>query len=302
MANDENWETYPYIGTVMVKKGYSDDHGEIWTYAFGTAGQSDQWPGKNLCQALAWIVQQLHLGNYEVRGEEDGEVVSVLIGQGAPLNGGVEDKALGEFTEALNKHLHERSEAVNLCGIFAQAREQGIQPKFEKTAEKVKRAAKIGMYANTEIHYAFQLIGILKRIRERSFVLDSPPILGRAPRPVVQLLGEATRCHLHGFHQACVAICRACLEQSLKERVPQHELLQERWNNPKSGELECLISGALRVGSLDGPRRQMADEIRKNGNVVLHRMQEPGEDSWDILQHTRGVVSYLYRNAGEAAQ
>ena len=302
MAENEDSESWPYNkGHVTVSKDFSKDYGEIWTFVDRTAGQSDQWPDKNFCNALAWIVQQLHLGNFDIQGEEDGEVVSVLIGRGAPFVFGFEDKTPEEVINEVKMQVKERSQAVNLGGIFARAREQGIEPKQEKLVEEVKKGAKIGYYSNTEIHYAFQLIRILKRIRERSFVLDSPPILGRASQRVVDLLGEATRCHLYGFHQACVAICRACLEKSLEERVPRSELLQERWNT-KGGELECLVSASFRLGLLDGPHHVMADQVRKYGNNVLHRGLQVGDDSWDILLNTRGVVSYLFRDTEETRQ
>ncbi len=304
MANEGEWENWPYKATSCnVSKEFSKDYGEIWTLVVGTAGQSEHWKQgtPDLCHALAWIVNQLHLGNCDVAGEEDGEIVSVLIGRGTPFVFGVEDKTGEEVVDEAKKHLYKRSRAVNIAGLFAQARERGVKPKYGAQAETVRQVAGADRsgHFNTELHYAFQLIHILKRIRERSFVLDSPPILGRASTRVVDLLGEATRCHLYGLHQASVAICRACLEKSLAERVPREQVLQERLNSG-SGELECLIGAAFRLGCLDGPRHEMADQIRKHGNDVLHRGHVRGERSWDILLNTRAVVSYLFRDPDEA--
>ena len=293
MDNDKNRKSWP------VKEGITitNDVG-IWTFVAGSAGSSNQWPEQDFCLALAWIVQQLHLGNFEVQDKEEGEVVSVLIGRGTTF--AFKDTPQDEVIDEVKDLVERRNLSVRVAGSFAQAREKGIEPKYEKLAEKAivaVNAQSSGSF-NTELHYAFQLIGILRRIKERTLVLHSPPILGKASRPVVEFLGEATRCHLYGFHQACVAICRACLEQSLKDRVPRRELRQEQRNMPRKGELECLISAALRLGFLDGSRHELADQIRKHGNNVLHRALIRGEDSWDILQTTRDVVSYLFRDAG----
>ena len=123
-----------------------------------------------------------------------------------------------------------------------------FMPTFRDSAQRSNTAMALANNSedsallNTELYYAFELIDILKRIRERSFVLEAPPILGRASSLTVSLLGEATRCHLFGFNRACVALCRACLEKSLKDRVPPKEQYQEqRVQNARTVEVENAV-------------------------------------------------------------
>ena len=272
-----------------------NSHYKYWSYVFESAGPSDEWPVKNLCKALNWIVQQISFGNFQVE-EDGGEVISVLMGRGVPFEPG--EMPAPEVAEKVQELTEQRLLSVSLAGIFARSREQGTEPKYkaehERIAEIVNSGKGDGAYFNTELSYIFQFIDILKRIRKRSFILEAPPIMGRASVGVVDLLGEATRCHLYGFHRACVAICRACMERALKDTIPGSQLRRAEWK-PKEGELQRLMRVARTLDLLDDSHFEMADQVRKQGNSVLHRApRKLGEESWEILTKTRGVISHLY--------
>ena len=270
------------------------EHDKIWTYLDRSAGQ---WDDLRMYRALRWMVQQLNFGHFQVEDEENGETLSVLIGRSAAL----EDAAQDDVIEESKK----RFRAVNLAGLFAQAREKGIEPEHVGLAEKIKREAGPGAFLNTEFYYAFELIDILKKIRGKSFVLEAPPILGKDSPWAVSLLGEATRCYLFDLNRASISLCRACMEQSLRDKVPSAELRQEKRKTKKRGDLECLVSAAFRLDLLDKPHHGLADEVRQRGNKMLHRKPqgkpENGSlgmdgDSWEILCKTRAVVSFLFRS------
>ena len=243
------------------------------------------------------MVQQLNFGHFQVEDEENGEILSLLIGRNAVSESAAQDDIIEESKARLR--------AVNIAGLFAQARESGIPPEGAGLSEKVRSTAEDAAFLNTEFHYAFELIAILKKIRERSFVLEAPPVLGKASPWAVSLLGEATRCYLFGFNRASVSLCRACMERSLLERIPQVELLREKQEfRTCKGKLECLVSAAYRLGLLDGSHRNLADQVRRRGNQMLHSMPQGNpengslgtdEDSWEILRKTRAVVSFLFR-------
>ena len=121
--------------------------------------------------------------------------------------------------------------------------------------------------------------------------------MGKASAGVVELLGEATRCHLYGFHRACVAICRASMEKALKDTIAAPVLRQAQWK-PKEGKLQRLLRVAHSVGLLDESHCEMADQIRRQANKVLHSdPRKIGEESWDILLQARGVISHLYSDS-----
>ena len=283
-------------------------NGALWADSPSGAGKFDR-DDFRLYRALRWVVEQISFGQFQICDDGAGNIRSLVIGEEAAL----EDDTLDDITERLKTSLH----AVNIAGIFAQAREEGIEPKHVALAEKVTKSAGPGAFLNTEFYYAFELIDILKRIRERSFALESPPILGRASSLAVSLLGEATRCYLFGFNRACISLCRACLEKCLRDRVPPEEQIQEQVERDSSGlpkwkpdaarrmtDLDCLVSTAFRLGLLDGPHHDLADQVRRHGNKILHSKPQGkpekgslagAEGSWEILCKTRSVVSFLFR-------
>ena len=184
--------------------------GGAWTYLDRSAGQWFAWacgrclidardrPGFQHCnrcgkvtetietvgalrldRALRWMLQQLRFGHFRVEDMENEEVLAVSIGRGIGRGAAPTD----ETRESIIEETGERLRAVNLAGLFAEARESGISPEVSDLAETVRSTAASGAgVQNAEYHYAIELTGILKRIRERSFVLDSPPSWRRHPR------------------------------------------------------------------------------------------------------------------------
>lgn len=119
--------------------------------------------------------------------------------------------------------------------------------------EQVMRPTNEHGRLNTEFHYAFELLEILKRIQELTFVFDAPAFKGVAAAHTADLLQEATRCYLFGLPRACVAACRALLEDGLSQIVPAHEVLNEKWKSgpdAKLGTLFLLINAAIRTEGL----------------------------------------------------
>ena len=179
----------------------------------------DSPPQTPLYSVLRWILNQLNMGCAEFIGEGDNPSAhTVVLGQRA---------AYYSSAKEASEEAQKRSLAVNFAGIFAKARERGIEPEYEELVEKAVRLATENAKMNTEFHYAFELVDILERISDKTFVFDAPPIKGRAEPQTLDLLQEATRCYLFGLHRACVAVCRTALEDSLKQRVPSTRLLEE---------------------------------------------------------------------------
>ena len=203
----------------------------------------DPLPQAPLYSVLRWILDHLNAGCASFIGEGDDQLAhSVVLGQMASSEASSAEEAVKEVTQ---RHL-----AVNFAGVFATARERGVEPEYEDLAEKAKLLATVNAKMNTDFHYAYQLVDILERISNKTSVLDAPPIVGRAGPQTMDLLQEATRCYLFGLHRACVAVCRTVLEDSLKQRVPAQSLLEEGMQSGKAGDLERLIWAC--PGSVDG--------------------------------------------------
>jgi hypothetical protein len=126
-----------------------------------------------LYPVLKWILEQLNLVNFELDIDEDKEVVGITLGRDAIPTFSSKDAAI--------KHAQSRFWAVNLAGVFAKAREEGVEPQFDGLSKKVTLNAKEGAYTNTELHYAFELVKVLGRIRKKTFILSAPPIRRKGP-------------------------------------------------------------------------------------------------------------------------
>ena len=244
-------------------------------------------PKTPLYSVLRWILDQLNTSSFDFIAEDgnDMPVHTIVLGQGAAYAASAE-----EIAEEINK----RSVAVSTAGVLATARERGVEPEYENKYGNLKRLANEYGKMNTEFHYAYELVDILERISQRTFIFDAPPIAGRAAPQTLDLLQEATRCYLFGLHRACVAVCRTALEDSLKQRVPQSSLMEEAMQGGEAGELERLINAAVRARVVPPELRQKAHDIRKRANDVLHQAGLDVPDPWQLLLDTRTIVEEVH--------
>ena len=102
----------PHMKKIALK--VETEHDRTWTYLDRSAGRGQIGP---LYRTLRWMVQQLNFEHFQVEDEENGEILS-LSGRDAVL----EDATRDDVIERSKK----RFRAVNLAGLFAQAREKGI--------------------------------------------------------------------------------------------------------------------------------------------------------------------------------
>ena len=247
----------------------------------------DPLPQAPLYSVLRWILDHINAGCSSFVGEGDGQPAhSVVLGQMASSEASSAEEAIKEVTQ---RHL-----AVNFAGVLATARERGVEPEYADLVEKTKLLATVNAKMNTDFHYAYELVNILKRISHRTFVFDAPPIIGRADPQTMDLLQEATRCYLFGLHRACVTVCRTVMEDSLKQRVPRPSLLEEGMQSGKSGDLERLINAAVRARVLPPEFRKKAHDIRQLANDVLHKADRDVPDPWPFLLDTRTIVDAVH--------
>src|SRR5208283_4029398 len=107
-------------------------------------------------------------------------------------------------------------------------------------------------------------------------------------------LREATRSWIAGHYEASVALSRSALELALKHRV-----MEKAGSLPKrdkdEGELQALIRCARLLGLIDDAYRDLAEEVRQDGNKVVHKGSQVNEDrAQHIVECTRGVLGHLY--------
>ena len=100
-------------------------------------------------------------------------------------------------------------------------------------------------------------------------------------------LKEAVRTYVMGLPQACIALCRAALEQSLKENMTYQ-------SKGHFVELRKLIDEAETAGVLDATTRRIAKDIARDANNVLHEKPTDLKKAKQMLIALRGVLQHVY--------
>jgi hypothetical protein len=100
-------------------------------------------------------------------------------------------------------------------------------------------------------------------------------------------LQEASRTYVFGLPQASVALCRAGIEQALKEKLNIQ-------GAPSFIPMKNLLKKAVDDGVIDGVIGQSIETIAKEGNTVLHEKPADLAKAYDLLVMLRGVLQHLY--------
>jgi hypothetical protein len=123
----------------------------------------------------------------------------------------------------------------------------------------------------------------------RRFLRLTPVLVGRIPSPEVSVyLREETRCFLHGFFQASVALSRTALEAGI------NELLLRRLGTVPRADLIDKLTQLERFHILDREATNAAHEVRKAGGAVLHKSPAAESVAFDTLVRARRVLTKIY--------
>jgi hypothetical protein len=159
----------------------------------------------------------------------------------------------------------------------------------DATAEKIEslfRDAGAPLDEQIEHYYVRDMLTRVPKTVARTMKLSHIIPNRVVPGPTEVYLKEATRTYLFGFWDASVALSRAAVEQGLRQAA------KERFNqNPDT--LRELIDGGFRLGLLDRPHADLASNVVRAGNQVLHRQPADETQAWDVLCAARGVLLHL---------
>ena len=136
--------------------------------------------------------------------------------------------------------------------------------------------------------YSKTLLAEIPRIIARSLSLEPLEAAAPIPRQVNVYLEQATKCFVAGLYDGCVALSRACLEETLTDRVGMRIGHQDR-------ELKAWIDEARRLRLLTPAQCTAADSVRVAGNAVLHDASTTEALALQALQTLRALLAELYR-------
>jgi len=104
-------------------------------------------------------------------------------------------------------------------------------------------------------------------------------------------LSEAVRTYILGLPQASIALCRAALEQALKDRLG-HQL---------SGSFitwQELLKEARKWNLLDEATEAMAREVANAADEVLHEKPADWNKAEEVVLNVRGLIQQIYSTEG----
>ena len=104
-------------------------------------------------------------------------------------------------------------------------------------------------------------------------------------------LREATRAYVMGLPQACIALCRATLEQALKEQLG-------RQLSGTFVKFHDLIDEAYKYHLLDRTTKAIAREVANDADEVLHEKPSDPNQAEGVLIKLRGLVQHIYSAEG----
>lgn len=266
----------------------------FWCYS-ATHRSAGRLPETPFHETLFWLVEQIAIGNFAASQDEEGVEVTVTIGKAAAYPATSERQAAeGAGAQIL---------ALSVAGYIAEAREKGFHPKLQELHRRVWEEGTPSAFRRMEMHYALELARLLGRISKKLPVLEQLPILGNAPEATRAHIAEATRCYLLKLDRACIALCRSCLEDTLKRPLTQamkndwHKLIDD--NRQRSGspnQMHALIEVCAQHGVLKNLTNS-AHDVREAGNAILH-VARPANDQEDlagkVLKKTRAIVALIY--------
>lgn len=189
----------------------------------------------------------------------------------------------------------EAEKARNLLGGVAS---EVIKSRETISEGKLKKGIEFLVQSHPELvnyfldeHYTREVVGAVSGYVRRTMQL-SPMEAASTPSDVTNTyLREATRTFVLGLPQACIALCRAALEQSLKERLG-HQL---------SGSFVMfreLLEEAEKWHLLDKVTKRIARDLAKAADDVLHEKPTTLDKARELLDQLRGLLQHIYSSQG----
>jgi hypothetical protein len=100
-------------------------------------------------------------------------------------------------------------------------------------------------------------------------------------------LREASRTYIFGLPQASIALCRAALEQALKENLGSQ-------GTGTFVNFNALLDEAEGAQIIDNTIRKMARRIATEADKVLHERLADLPKAYEVLMILRGVLQHIY--------
>jgi hypothetical protein len=200
-----------------------------------------------------------------------------------------------KLSETLNDFLHELDSAEGWAESDRHDREVAADFEAFTLPSRALITSILRKYRRDHLEDSLDSYYVRKVLRDApKLVLRTLQLETMATQEIPQTNGafylrEATRCYIHGFWGACVALSRAAVEQALKEAVAKAV-----GATASDSKLSTLVESARRLRLADPAVLSLADEVRIAGNRTVHNKASDQPEAWDTLVRVRAVLLALY--------
>ena len=163
----------------------------------------------------------------------------------------------------------------------------GVNAELSIVSEKLLELAPEMIRYFLDEHFTRDLIGAVSGYVERTMQL-SRLVASRVPSKITNCyLQEGIRTYILGLPQASVALCRAALEQSLKENLGYQ-------GTRTFVEMNDLLNEAEGAHVINRTIRRMARKIADEADDVLHEKPTSLAKAYEVLVMLRRILQHLY--------
>lgn len=128
----------------------------------------------------------------------------------------------------------------------------------------------------------------LERLIERVFRSQQPP------EPSARFLALVSRCYVFGFIIECVAMCRAAMEQALRDRVTVESPSKAKQPDTLDGMINTAFAQTSDIVGWDPELYKAAKAVQERGNEALHNAPDATNDALGTIESALRVIAALY--------
>jgi len=200
-----------------------------------------------------------------------------------------------KLSETLNDFLHDLDSAEGWAESDRHNRELAADfeaftlPSRALITSIIRKYRKDHLEDSLDSYYVRKVLRDAPKLVQRTLQLETMATQEIPQTNGAFYLREATRCYIHGFWAACVALSRAAVEQALKEAVAKAV-----GATASDSKLSTLVESARRLRLADPAVLSLADEVRIAGNRTVHNKASDQPEAWDTLVRVRAVLLALY--------
>jgi hypothetical protein len=144
------------------------------------------------------------------------------------------------------------------------------------------------IFERLEIDAAWEYSTGARSMAQRCLELADLAISASPNRAVMKFLGRLSRCYIAGFFPECVMLCRAVLENGIRETYQQR-------SQPLPDTMRARLDWARMCGWLSEENRTAALTVWTRGNTAVHADPSVTTEVLETIRMTLGILGELYR-------